>query len=578
MALLAEIDLGSALPWQDDESHLWINDSDHEWLDGAGYALCSLAGFAGDRYWDAFIIDFTPPRYQAKTKHGGYVAMTFGTISLHPDLFEGTGRWPPPPSFPLKVWYTAQYEALKYELFTGSAHFAALDKSSVEYALYGEKHDAYLLLEQHAYDSYAEEYGYTDDNLSTVPRAFGEVLHAPPLRAPDDGSGRPTYYLSGITGTLAKAISATADNGSGKARFTTTAAHELVSGDEVTVEVDDFASTYNVTATATVINATHFDLASVAYVDDQTGHVFKEGWWRAYDDGVPISGNVDENGQDPVTKEYTFSLTSSLVGAITVSGTGTETTLDELFAWACEVSRLNLIYQNDYGRDPSPVLNWWADSQQVLTDFLSEVSSFWVHLFYITKDSLFIVDTKAEHGQRTLEDADFLPGTYGQSDPVSLYRANWTIAERKEDRTGKRLEAVAKKYTLPGSYQYGDEMAITPYSTDRSVIISAVADIKSMLESATASLKIPLMGTMRSVSWDNSESHSWITDDDHEWISELEDYPPPLPGEKLWVVDLQLKQDLYAGVIAMGIQYDFKQKICSIDGRGAIALGRDDLP
>jgi len=646
MALLAEVNLAKAIPWADQLDHVWYNDETHTWID-VGYVLVSLDGFAGDRYWDAMIIDFTPPRYQASTDWGGYCKMTFGSISFSQDLFAGVGRWPPPPSFPLRLWYTETDESKRYELFDGTAHLDGLNINSVSYNLYPGDYDAELLPEKWQYSEDAEELGYTDDELIAIPRAFGKVLHVTPIRGPDDSSTRPTYYKSDITGNLAVAITSTADNGSGKVRFTSSSAHGFITGDSVSVEVNDFASTYNVTQNVIVIDSTHFDFPLIAYVDDQGGHAFITGdrkvvsaadngsgkvrfatakphgyttgdfvtvqtgdpistynstqaivvidtthfdftaieyidsqsgqadnraeWWAVYDDGVPISSNVVDNG------DGTFSLTATPVGTVTISGTGTNASLHEIFTWACGGDRLNLIYESSYKRVSSPLLSHWASSQMVLVDFLSEISAFWKHLYYITKDILFLVDLQIDHGDRTLDESDFFPSSYSYGQPTSMLKAEWTKPLRLEDRKGKQVTSENVEVALTGTYAYGDEKSITVYSIDENVVKAALIDIKSQLDNVTMDLKIPLLGTMKSVFWTDVVGDIWLNDGDDTWITEQTFYPPPLPGERIWLTDTSMKQTMYVGVICMGIQYDFAEGIVSITGLGSMALDKDDL-
>jgi len=47
---------------------------------------------------------------------------------------------------------------------------------------------------------------------------------------------------------------------------------------------------------------------------------------------------------------------------------------------------LCMSYDTTLARSPSPVVNYWANNQTLVTDFLSDACAFNTHLFYITKD------------------------------------------------------------------------------------------------------------------------------------------------------------------------------------------------
>lgn len=572
MSLLVEIDLGSALPWSDQEDHTWVNvDDDHSWYDGAGYALASMDGYADVHYWEPYIISFTPPRYQLTSTYGGYCKMSFGSIEFSQDLFATTEYWPPPPSFEFKVYFTNSTEEVKHKLFDGTGHLSNLTREGATYDLYPTEYETNLLEEDYIYSEDAEADGYTDDDKDVIPMAFGEVVHVKPTRGPDDDLTRPTYYKSSITGTLAKEITLVTDNGSGNARVTTASTHGFSTGDSVTVEVDDFDHTYNDTHTITVIDSTHFDLP-VSYVDDQNGHAYKTGYWRVYDDGIPIPGNVVDNG------DGTFSLTATPVGTVSISGTGQYSTLSEVVQWACGIDKLNLTYSSTYARSPSPTLSHWASSQKVLISFLSDISAFWLHLFYISNDTLFLVDIDADHGERTLDETEYFPSSYSLDPPVSLLTAEYEETTRIEDTTGKHLETETIKRSAEGIYFYGDEESTETYSTDNSVIDAALTAMLRHREKIVMHLQMPLLGDMVNIGWGDTTDHTWgDVDGDHTWLSTETDTSPPLPGEKIYLPDTSMKQDLYVGVRCFGVQYDFGQGIVTVDARGSIALTKDDL-
>lgn len=140
------------------------------------------------------------------------------------------------------------------------------------------------------------------------------------------------------------------------------------------------SSTGGISATA----GTASDLIYNAYeFEYYVGQLFKAGMTMLYDDGVPIPENLSAIDAE------TFTLTASPVGQLTLSGINPDIeTLKDLFEWACEEDRLCCYCDTTMARTPSPAVNFWADSQSVLLDFLSDVCSWNTHLFYFKKDTM----------------------------------------------------------------------------------------------------------------------------------------------------------------------------------------------
>lgn len=88
--------------------------------------------------------------------------------------------------------------------------------------------------------------------------------------------------------TNARTITGVADDGSGKARFTTTSAHGLVNGSTIVI-----AGTTNYNGAATVTNVSdtiHFDVSALSYVSSQTGT-----WTFDLSSATGGSGNCGNN-------------------------------------------------------------------------------------------------------------------------------------------------------------------------------------------------------------------------------------------------------------------------------------------
>lgn len=104
----------------------------------------SNEGVALEHYWDSYIQSFTAPQYSCSSDHGGYISISFGSVSLVFDVFSDTD-WPPPASIGVKVQYTATTEAEAQLIFEGTAHRNSLTREGVTYDLYGGSYDAEVI-------------------------------------------------------------------------------------------------------------------------------------------------------------------------------------------------------------------------------------------------------------------------------------------------------------------------------------------------------------------------------------------------------------------------------------------------
>ena len=525
MALLAELNVTKIGTWKDRAGEVVWKDTDDVAWKGSNVLFLSLEGFLGDHYWDEYIATFTPPQYSMAKGYGGHCKMSFGSLSVSPDTFEAT-LWPPPVSFNVSFFYTATTEGAKETLFSGVAYLAAIGREEITYDLYGEDLDADLLLEETNYDG----------DTVILPRAFGVIQHQQPVRLADVG-GEPTYHNAYIGGSLAIEIASAADNGSGKVRFTTSINHGFTNGDTVTVEVDDFGSTYNTTQIIAVIDVTNFDFESIAYVDNQGGHAFKSGYWRVHDDGLPISGNATDHGDN------TFSLDTSPVGEVTISGTGAAgTTLSTILTWACDQARLNQNYDASLARAPSPDINYWASSQRVLIEFCSDLCSVHTHLTYINTNTqtLFLVALESDNGSRTLTEFDFFAAQYSYEPPVAQIMVEWIMREAVEETIGKYIKNVDYDTFQKSNYPYGEEWDLNPFHNVKADIDTMLSNIITNIHKPRMQVPMPLLGSI------------------------------PVPGEKITLTDTSLRHSTTVVFHCRNIRYDFQNDEIVVEGEGTI--------
>lgn len=478
-------------------------------------------GFADVHYHDAYILDFTAPTYKTRDVYGGYCELTFGDIDLSPDLF--VGEWPPPINAEVELKYTDTTEAAGSTIFEGTAHLneVAITKNSIGYDLYGVEHDTELLAETTDY------YGNTD---IPIPRAIGTIEHQNPLRLADV-SGNPTHHKAYLSGSLTNLFTAVANNGSGNCRFTSTA-HGFGTGNSVTIE--GVNRQYDGTYSITVIDANTFDI-TLTYVSTTTGHAYTSTMWRVYDDGVPISGNVTDNG------DGTFSLSASAVGEITISGTGSWSTLVNLFTSACGASWLNLTCNTTNARATTINLGFWANSQMLVIDFLSDASAYCTHLFYISGTTLYLVDMLIDNGSRTINEFEFFDSTHSYNPPVKQVKSEWLCRTAVEETIGKYIKDTIVEVAQQSVYPYGEEMAVVPFQTEKADIKIAINNILTNIHLPSATVDIPFQGGL------------------------------PVPGERIsWTnASLGMSTDVY--IRCRHLRYDPINDTVSITGDGGLA-------
>ncbi len=420
---LVTIKLTDNVTWADGDI-AW-RDASLAYFISASMLRTSMYDYVGRRYWSDDIIQYTPPRFDMPTVHGGFCRMEFGQIVLSLNIFSGlqssgnsmwtdtddtewndengifvtddivTGDpllWPPPREIYVNHKYTEDDEDGLVVLMDGVGHLTGFDRESVTYDLYGQNYTQELL---------ETTTDYNDEEVP-IPRIFGAVEYVQVLRLPDDDLSHPVYHKQHIAGT-------------------------------------------------------------------------KGTDWHVFDDGVNIDANVTDNG------DGTFYLSVSPVGEVTISGTGEIETLSDLFAWAfnsdpdAEKIPLSYSYDSALEADPSPAMSYCATGQTQIIDFVSTVAAYFGHLCYVSGATLIAVDLAKDNGSETLTEYDFFTGRYDYPAPIAKITAAWQKAESVEETIGQYVKRTDEEETVLGDYSYGSEETLTPYQTTR-------ADIKTRLE------------------------------------------------------------------------------------------------
>ena len=280
--------------------------------------------------------------------------------------------------------------------------------------------------------------------------------------------------------------------------------------------------------------------------------------WHIYDDGVNIDANVTDNG------DYTFALSATPVGEVTISGTAEYADLLSAMAWACSVWNLGLSFnigdmtaalqyndgditwENDDTTWADTLANaeyplaYWASSQRVMIEFFSDLCSWLCCLFYIRSSTLFLLDMANTNSSRTLTEYDMMPSDYSYENPVAMLSAKWQTRDAVEETIGKYVKTYDHETSQKSDYAYGEERTITPYHDTKATIDTQLAAIIEYIHKPQANVRIPFAGNV------------------------------PVPGEAISFTDTSLGSDIDVAIKSRTVQYDFNAEEVTIEGEGAI--------
>jgi len=456
--------------------------------------------------WYPYVDAFSAPQWQITKDYGGFGRLGFGTITISPELFESD--WPPPIQCNITIQYTASTEAAAVTILADyTAHLTDYNRESVTFKIQDFEYEQKLLIEMDDYNG----------NTVAIPKAVGTVTHVTPTRLADVDIGAPygdapTYHLSGVSAssTAFRIIGFT---------YHSAGVTKIITGD---IDGDLVNHGYGNGETVIIVNSSNFNTSHVisnvsgatftipeAYAIENVpiyASVYQTNDIQVFDDGVPIPGNFYDNS------DGTFSLMAVPVGQVTISGTASETTVDDLGSWAKTTLGITT-YTNTYARSPSPSVNRWETSQQTIVDFLSEVCSTFTHLSYIKDDVLHMVDMYIDNGSTSLKNHEFLESPrYGHFSPVKSLTSTWDTYSAFEGTSEDLHDLSTSHYikTTPHEikeelYDYGNEMNIEPYQDDEANVRSCLVLIREMFIKDKVSVEIPISATLP----DLGEKISW---------------------------------------------------------------------
>lgn len=261
--------------------------------------------------------------------------------------------------------------------------------------------------------------------------------------------------------------------------------------------------------------------------------------WHVYDDGVNIDSKVVDNG------DGTFHLTIAPVGEVGISGEGPSTTLVEIFSWAC--GRLGLGFDYSKAESPPPSLAHWAEGNERLIDFLSNISGVFDHFFFIRNGTLYLIDNEEDYDVRPVTESDIGAVKYKDLPPMSevLSVLETRTPVTPDDADGVYVRVDKQEIKASSIYAYGQKTDITPYHTDSAVVQSCLDTILDHYHSDRMEFSVPL--------------------DPFE--------PLPLPGCRYEFTDESMVRSVTVWGRVRGLSYDFVEEKVYIEAEGEVAAG-----
>ena len=494
---------------------------------GSTLYYLSQEGIALTHWWDNKVISFTAPKYQMRDQNGGYVELSFGSIEFSQDLFSVS--WPPPRTITVEVLYTTTTEEAAESFFVGTGYMTNHDIESITYDLYNQSYEQKLLEENITYNT-VQSLGTTDGTTTNklIDSTASFLLN-------DINIGDTVYNRTDRASTIIVSIDSDTQITLTNDIFT--------SGEEYFIGLPEplpraFGTiTYREPVRLPDDISTGYQVYDLADIQGTLGVD-----WFVYDDGIDVCSNVTAIANN------TFQYTVSPYGTLSISGTGSLLTLKDICEWACESSKLNLSFVHTYDRTISPNINYWANTQELLIDFLSNIATWNTHLFYIKSSTFTLVDLLLDNSSRTITEWDYFKAPYGYPAPISKITSTWQnrIAGTWSNPANTEPAATYVKeyeqtHSVESGYAYGENQDITPYSDVISDIETASNNILIIKHRIKSDITIPLQNNL------------------------------PVPGEKISWVDESFFDTLNIWIRARDITYDFDNEEITISGEGGVS-------
>lgn len=243
--------------------------------------------------------------------------------------------------------------------------------------------------------------------------------------------------------------------------------------------------------------------------DDAGDPTYHHGWlsgtggtdWHVFDDGVNIDANLTK-----VTASQ-FSLTASPTGEVTISGTGVEASLEDVFDRAG--TRLSLTTNKSNIRSTAITLNMWADEQMECTAFLGMACEYTSHVSYIWNSILYIVDLEKDVSEKEIEQFEFKESYMEYEAQTYMLKSNW-IVRNAVTTPGNMIKETSDSTYVYSDFDKGSTQSITCFDTDKATIQGHLGTALSKLNAMHCIIKGPIETMLDGVVAILGRKYSWV--------------------------------------------------------------------
>jgi hypothetical protein len=204
----------------------------------------------------------------------------------------------------------------------------------------------------------------------------------------------------------------------------------------------------------------------------------------AYDDGVDITSNVGNNG------DGTFTLSVQPVGTVTVSGRGENgEELSTVASYALNrlgVPNKSFAYITNYDVDCV------VQSQVKAVDFLSNLTGYLNHVFWITDDTAIFVHRAKDTKDVTLDEFQVSEDPITYPHPIKKITSTWQENYPTEDSAGKRIETKDIEVSVESDRAVGEEKTITAYNIDEPVVKDRLQELLDSWQNTIIAASTPI--------------------------------------------------------------------------------------
>lgn len=475
--------------------HTWH--MSNQWVDG------------GVNLWEQKIISMPAIHFRAK-EGGGFITLNWGSISFLPGSFtdNSTGEVLDPPHEVEIEAHWGSRDSTAFRIFEGEAYLRSESEESLDFDLYEQE------FEQEALDWGLAAGANTDviiiNEMAPAETPIGDEIIVT-TGQPHGLSAKDEILLQPVDNTAASTFT---EGGKYSVK-------SVVDTSNFILDLPGFGSyTADSAEMGTELVPQPLILGTVEHILPQpTGVDTGKRYYRpdvvdliggtpstnAFDDGLNVTGNYTSDGLTLPYIEPDSGMDA--VGKFSISGTGSMTSLHDLFTWAAfQLGELDYQWRaSEYPEDIA--INCVITEQMQLLDLLDQIAGYCNFSFTILNGviSLFKNDSAAA-SLGTWNETDVHSLDYSHEMPTRTHKASWKVNEGNLMRTDSvvatpafapTLDATTKEVFLQGASPMGDVREYKVFDQKRGDVTQKIKALKAEREKPEVRASIPMEGLPR---------------------------------------------------------------------------------